>query len=55
MNTAIYKVELHPPGKTFPPNGLPVFALDYRNDDGGGSFGKDSMLEFDPPADGNGP
>ena len=37
----MYKVELHPPGTTFPPNGLPVFPLTYRNDDGGPGYGKD--------------
>ena len=47
-----YKVELHPPGRTFPPNGMPVFALAYQNDDGGGAYGKDSRLAFDAPADG---
>jgi hypothetical protein len=49
----LYKVELHPPGKTFPPNGMPVFALNYRNDDGGPGFGKDSFVLFDAPADGS--
>jgi hypothetical protein len=48
----MYKVSIHPPGATFPPNGLPVVTLFYRNDDGGGSFGKDSRLVFDPPVDG---
>jgi hypothetical protein len=37
---------------TFPPNGLPVVTLYYRNDDGNG-VGKDSRLVFDPPADGD--
>jgi hypothetical protein len=49
----MYKVEIHSPGKKFPPNGMPVFALNYRNDDGGSGLGKDSRLYFDPPADGN--
>src|SRR5207237_5867000 len=48
-----YKVTIHPPGATFPPNGFPVIELPYRNDDGGPGFGKDSRLTFDPPADGD--
>src|SRR5262245_65003228 len=48
----MYKVSIHPPGTTFPPNGLPVVTLYWRNDDGGPGFGKDSRLVFDPPADG---
>ncbi len=48
----MYKVEIHPPGKSFPPNGMPVFALNYRNDDGGPGYGKDSRVFFDAPADG---
>lgn len=48
----MYKVEIHPPGKSFPPNGMPVFALTCRNDDGGIGYGKDSRVFFDPPADG---
>ena len=52
MGLPMYKVEIHPPGKTFPPNGMPVFTLNYRNDDGGQGYGKDSRLFFDPPADG---
>jgi hypothetical protein len=51
MGEPMYKVSLHPPGTTFPPNGLPVVTLYYRNDDGGPGFGKDSRLVFDPPAD----
>ncbi len=49
---AMYKVAIHPPGTTFPPNGLPVVTLFWRNDDGGPGFGKDSRLVFDPPTDG---
>jgi hypothetical protein len=52
MGEPMYKVTLHPPGTAFPPNGLPVVTLYYRNDDGGPGFGKDSRLVFDPPADG---
>ena len=48
----IYKVEAHPPGTAFAPNGMPVFALNYQNDDGGPGYGKDSRVTFDPPADG---
>ncbi len=51
-NAPMYKVSVHPPGTTFPPNGYPVFTLYYRNDDGGPGYGRDSRLIFDPPADG---
>ncbi|HKB06519.1 MAG TPA: WD40 repeat domain-containing protein, partial [Gemmataceae bacterium] len=50
IGAPMYKVEIHPPGSTFPPNGLPVFNVNYRNDDGGPGYGKDSRLFFDPPA-----
>ncbi|VTT98315.1 wd40 repeat-containing protein : WD40 repeat-containing protein OS=Singulisphaera acidiphila (strain ATCC BAA-1392 / DSM 18658 / VKM B-2454 / MOB10) GN=Sinac_1517 PE=4 SV=1: WD40: WD40: WD40: WD40 [Gemmataceae bacterium] len=52
LGTPMYKVEIHPPGAAFPPNGLPVVPVHYRNDDGGAGFGKDSFLMFEPPADG---
>jgi hypothetical protein len=52
LGTPLYKVTIHPPGATFPPNGFPVITLNYRNDDGGLGYGKDSRLFFDPPADG---
>ena len=52
MGTPMYKVQVHPPGTTFPPNGFPVFTLYYRNDDGGPGYGRDSRIFFDPPADG---
>lgn len=48
----VYKVEIHPPGTTFSPNGLPLFELSYRNDDGGPLYGKDPYLDFTAPADG---
>jgi Tol biopolymer transport system component len=53
LGTPMYKVAIHPPGTMFAPNGLPVIALFYRNDDGGPGYGKDSRLFFDPPADGD--
>jgi hypothetical protein len=31
---------------------MPLFTLDYRNDDGGYTFGRDSRLTFTAPADG---
>ncbi len=52
INSAAYKVEVHPPGATFPPNGMPVVPLYYRNDDGGPGLGSDSQILFDVPADG---
>lgn len=53
QNAPMYKVEFHPPHSTFPPNGMPVFPIVYRNDDGGDRYGKDSMIEFDPPETGS--
>jgi WD40 repeat protein len=53
MGTPMYKVSIHPPGTTFPPNGFPVITVYYRNDDGGPGYGRDSRLTFDPPADGD--
>ncbi len=52
VDTPAYKVQVHSPGKTFSPNGLPLVALYYRNDDGGPLYGKDSRLHFTAPADG---
>jgi hypothetical protein len=52
LNTPVYKVERHPPGASLPPNGMPVFTIPYRNDDGGYTFGKDSRLTFTAPAAG---
>jgi hypothetical protein len=52
INSAAYKVEVHPPGATFAPNGMPVVTLNYSNDDGGPGLGSDSQILFDVPADG---
>jgi len=51
QGTPMYKVSVHPPGTTFPPNGMPVVTLYWRNDDGPG-LDRDSRLHFEPPADG---
>lgn len=48
----VYKVEVLAPGTPVSPNGLPVFDIGYRNDDGGPMYGKDSRLEFTAPATG---
>jgi hypothetical protein len=53
IDTPAYKVTIHPPNTKFPPNGLPVIQLAYRNDDGGPGYGKDSLLNFVAPADGD--
>jgi hypothetical protein len=52
VDRAVYKVDMHPPGAQFTPNGLPLVRFYYRNDDGGPGYGKDSLLEFTAPADG---
>jgi hypothetical protein len=52
FSTPLYRVELHPPGTSLPPNGMPQFTLFYRNDDGGYTLGKDSRLTFTAPAAG---
>jgi len=52
LDDYIYKVELHSPGGSFPPNGMPLFQFYFRNDDGGPGYGKDSRVAFTAPADG---
>ena len=52
IDSAVYKVQIHPPGTKFSPNGLPIAHLYYRNDDGGPGYGKDSVIHFTAPADG---
>ncbi|HEV2350879.1 MAG TPA: hypothetical protein VG028_13650 [Terriglobia bacterium] len=53
VNTTVYKAQVLPAGAQFPPNGLPVFHLTWRNDDGGPGFGADSRLDFVAPKDGD--
>ncbi len=52
LGDPVYKARIYPPGSTFPPNGMPVFHLNYRNDDGGPMYGADSRLVFKVPEDG---
>ena len=52
VETPVYKVDIEKPDAQFPPNGLPVFHLTLRNDDGGSGFGADSRLDFTAPRDG---
>ena len=52
IDSAMYKVQIVPPGTKLSPNGLPIAHLFYRNDDGGPGYGKDSLLHFTAPADG---
>ena len=50
----VYIVEPHPPGEKLSLNGLPVFVLNYANDDDGDRrLGSDSRLTFTAPADGS--
>ena len=53
VNTPVYRAQILPPDGEFPSNGLPVFHLTWRNDDGGPGYGSDSMLDFLVPADGD--
>jgi hypothetical protein len=53
VNTPVYKAQILPPDADFPSNGLPVFRLDWRNDDGGPGYGADSKLDFVAPAEGD--
>ncbi len=48
--SSVYRVELHPPGTTFPPNGMPVFPVHWRNDDGffEERLSSDARLDFVP-------
>src|SRR5579885_567128 len=53
VDKPVYKVQIYPPGSRFAPNGLPVVHLNYRNDDGGPGYGKDSLVHFTAPAAGD--
>ncbi len=51
VGSSVYKVEVHPAGSQFSPNGYPLTRLTCQNDDGNALYDKDSYLEFTPPAD----
>jgi hypothetical protein len=52
IDSAVYKVQILPAGAKPSPNGMPVARLYYRNDDGGPGYGRDSLVHFTAPADG---
>ncbi len=52
VNTPVYRAQILPPDAEFPPNGLPVFHLTWRNDDGGPGYAADSRIDFVAPSDG---
>lgn len=53
LDEACYTVLPQPIGTSLVPNGLPVFTLNYQNDDEGTrKLGRDSSLTFTVPADG---
>lgn len=53
LDEPCYIVEPHPPGEVLQPNGLPVFPLNYVNDDDSDrELGTDSRLHFTAPATG---
>lgn len=53
LDEPAYIVDPLPPGAAPPPNGLPVFTLNYANDDDASrKLGSDSRLTFTAPADG---
>ena len=52
VNDPVYRAQILEPRAKLSPNGLPVFEITYRNDDGGPGYGADSRLEFTAPGDG---
>ncbi len=52
VNTPVYRAQILPADAEFPPNGLPVFHLTWRNDDGGPGYAADSRIDFIAPSDG---
>ena len=53
LDEPCYVVEPYPLGSTIAANGLPIFTLNYQNDDSSDrKIGRDSRLTFTAPADG---
>jgi hypothetical protein len=53
LDEPCYVVEPYPLGSSIAANGLPIFTLNYQNDDSGDrKIGRDSRLTFTAPADG---
>lgn len=52
VDQAFYKVKILPAGSKPAPNGLPIARIHYRNDDGGPGYGRDSLLHFTAPYEG---
>ncbi|HCN76383.1 MAG TPA: hypothetical protein DIT13_04205 [Verrucomicrobiales bacterium] len=53
LDEPCYVVEPYPLGSAIAANGLPIFTLNYQNDDSGDrKIGRDSRLTFTAPADG---
>ncbi len=53
VNTPVYKAQVLAPDADVPSNGLPVYRLTWRNDDGGPGYGADSKLDFVAPSEGD--
>src|SRR5690349_6306119 len=53
VNILVYRADILSVGAKFPPNGLPVFRLNWRNVDGGPGYEADSWLDFVASADGD--
>lgn len=49
IGQTIYRVKVLEPGTQVPSNGMPLFKLDFRNDDGGPALGRDSLMTFTAP------
>ena len=53
IGSKVYRVEAHAAGSKFAPNGMPLVHLNYENDDGGPLYGRDSVIDFTAPHEGD--